>query len=167
MNEHTQNAETGTRLVDHAWDGGDDGHNCQTCIERDDALHMCWPQMHLCVMCETAAADWPDCMCKPCRAEVEAITDEVPDTVERLLSTHARMEPLCTEDRTMCRCGLSFSGGPGYHRRHVAELIYAELGVVGPRAWMFGERSPNRARFDSDGRIIPDDKASPIDGSVS
>lgn len=142
-------------LADHGWLGDEDGHNCETCKERGDALYLCWPQKHLCDYCEEVSCAWPDVFCEECRAIANAVMDTADDPVERLLSAHGRMEPLCTEDVTMCRCGASFSGGPGYHRRHLAELIHDALGTT-PTPWAFGERSPSRKRFDENGRIKPD-----------
>lgn len=142
--------------TDHPWAGEDDGHNCLTCQERDDSLHLCWPQAHLCSYCEKATTAWPDVMCEACRAEVETILDEAPDPVERVLSAHWRMEPLSTEDSTMCRCGERFDGGRGFHRRHLAEKVYEALGLDGPLPWKFGVQSGTAERFGPDGRILSD-----------
>ena len=146
----------GGLATDHPWLGDDDGHNCLTCQERDDAEHLCWPESHLCSLCEMDAPSWPDVMCASCRAETDAVTDEVHDPIEALLNSHARFEPLCTEDSTLCRCGARFDAGAGLHRRHVAELIYDALGIDGPAPWTFGEHSAMRAKFDANGRVIPD-----------
>lgn len=116
----------------------------------------------ICDLCEDRPlAPGDEAMCAPCRADTDAITDEVPDPVEHVLNKHARFEPLCTEDKTLCRCGAEFSGGAGYHRRHVAEEVYIALRdagqtVSGPLPWVFGERSPSRERFGGGGRITPD-----------
>lgn len=147
----------GGRLGDHGWAGDDDGHNCLTCQERGDEFFLCWPQGHLCSYCEKVPNAWPDVMCAPCRAKVESITDEVHDPVEQVLSAHWRMEPLSTEDSTMCRCGQRFRGGRGFHRRHLAEMIYETLGLDGPVPWAFGTDSGTADRFGEDGRILPDE----------
>lgn len=142
--------------TDHPWLGDENGHDCLTCQERDDSLHLCWPQAHLCGYCEKANPAWPDVFCAPCRAKADATMDEVHDPVEALLTSHARFEPLCSEYSTLCRCGARFDAGPGLHRRHVAELVYDALGLDGPAPWTFGEQSEMRAKFDANGRVIPD-----------
>lgn len=143
-------------LTDHPWAGKDDGHNCLTCEDKGDTLHLCWPQAHLCSYCEERPNAWPDVMCTTCRASTEAVMDTVHDPVEYVLNGHARFEPLCTEDRTLCRCGAVFEGGAGLHRRHVAERIYDALELDGPEPWTFGPKSAMRSKFDANGRVIPD-----------
>ena len=145
------------RLTDHGWIGDDEGHNCLTCQDRDDSFFLCWPQGHVCSYCEKAPNAWPDVMCGPCRAEVEATTDKVHDPVEQVLSAHWRMEPLSTEDSTICRCGWRFNGGRGFHRRHLAEMIYDALDLDGPLPWTFGAFSVTAKRFGASGRILPDE----------
>lgn len=92
----------------------------------------------ICQLCETAPAAPPDCFCAPCRQWVTDSSSEVTDPVERVLNEHWTMTPLCDADHQFCRCGWSIDGGPGYHRRHVAEHIYAALGVDGPAPWVDG-----------------------------
>lgn len=86
----------------------------------------------LCELCEKAPADEGDCFCVPCRIEVTAMTEIVNDPVLRILSNHQHVCFLSDLDSTMCRCGKRFPGGPGYHREHLASLIYDTLGLVGP-----------------------------------
>lgn len=111
-----------------------------------------------CPICEQNVLLAPDdIMCQPCRDAVSATSDQVTDPVERVLSVHARFEALCSEDHTICRCTAKFEGGPAYHRRHVAEMVYDALGIEGPSPWTFGSRSPSKARFDDNGRIKASD----------
>ena len=142
-------------LTDHSWLGDDEGHNCETCVENEDVLHLCWPQAHLCCFCDTAPLVWPDIACEPCRAEVQGRSDIVADPIERLLSTHQRAA-VSTIDYQVCACGATFRSGPGLHRRHVAELIYETLGVEGPVPWEFGPMSATPSYFDENGRVKPD-----------
>lgn len=142
-------------MTDHLWSGDDEGHNCFTCQERDDSLHLCWPQSHPCGLCEKVPCAWPDVFCAPCRADANDRSDEVTDPVEHVLNKHGRMEPLCTSDYTICRCTAAFPGGPAYHRRHLAEKVYEALGITGPTPWIIGPESESRERFDDNDRIIP------------
>lgn len=136
--------------TDHPWDGDDDGHNCSVCIERDDTLHMCWPQTHRCSLCEVESLAWPDVMCGACREQTNRITDTVTDPVEPVLSHHMPVPLLSDEDGTMCRCGQRFDGGPAVHRRHLAEMVYRALGIPGPSGWVLGPESAMRERDDVD-----------------
>ena len=133
-------------LTDHFWAGDDDGHNCFTCQEQDDSVFLCWPQGHPCAICEAVPLAWPDLMCVPCRGRVERSSDEVVDPVEQVLSQHLHLCGLSDSDGTMCVCGEHFDGGPGFHRRHVAEKVYEALGIEGPMPWLLGPDSPTRQR---------------------
>lgn len=145
-------------LTDHSWLGDEQGHNCVTCMERDDALHLCWPQAHVCFLCEEAPCAWPDTACNPCRLDIEARSDFITDPVERLLCDHMRAA-VSTIDVQVCTCLVTFRGGPALHRRHVAELVYGALGVGGPLPWEFGPDSDMTCYFDKNGRVIADDDA--------
>lgn len=142
-------------LTDHWWLGDDEGHNCETCKERDDVVHLCWPQAHICFMCEEAPCAWPDTACEPCRAGITARSDFISDPVERILREHMRAV-VSSMDVQVCGCTAVFKSGPALHRRHVAELIYDALGIEGPKPWEFGPESEMPAHFDERGRVIPD-----------
>lgn len=86
----------------------------------------------LCELCNRAPVKPDDCFCVTCRIEVTAITETVNDPVAIILSRHQHLCALSNGDSTMCMCGEEFPGGPGYHRQHVATLIYRVLGLVGP-----------------------------------
>ena len=98
----------------------------------------------ICAICEQAPVQEGDCMCAPCRASVEASSDIVTDPVELALKEHWHVCGISDLDKTLCRCGLSFTSGPGLHRRHVAQKVYEALGLEGPTPWVFGEESPMR-----------------------
>jgi hypothetical protein len=85
----------------------------------------------ICEVCTVLEAEPDDCLCVTCRVEVTAATSVIHDPVENLLSGHQR---LLVPQFTMCLCGVVFEG-PAFYRRHVAELIYAELGLPGPVPW--------------------------------
>lgn len=86
----------------------------------------------ICELCEVARAEPGDCFCIACRVEVLAMLETVNDPVEITLNRHWKMEPLSNMDSTLCRCGERFDGGPGIHRRHLAEKIYEALGLDEP-----------------------------------
>lgn len=88
-----------------------------------------------CELCENAPAEPAepgDCFCVPCRIEVTAMSEIIHSPVEIVLHRHWKMEPLSNDESTMCRCGLRFDGGPGIHRRHLAEEIHKALGLDEP-----------------------------------
>ncbi len=118
-------------------------HDCEDCgwewplageppmdAECDNCGGMLIPK--LCSLCGKVPHEPGDCFCLACRVEVLAMTEVVNDPVERLLTQHWHFCPLSDLDSTLCRCGERFDGGPGYHRTHVATLIYEALGLVGP-----------------------------------
>lgn len=146
-------------VVDHAWAGDNDGHNCSICEERDDSLNLCWPQRHLCFLCRNLPLAWPDTACVLCRERIARSLDTVTDPVELVLSSHQHICGLADSDRTMCLCGERVEGGPGFHRRHVARLIYEALGIPGPLPWVLGPDSATRDRPDValyiDGKVFP------------
>lgn len=82
---------------------------CSSCGE------MAQPHGQICRHC---GADWDDA--------------EIFDEWERANVRVWPSDPLCREDFTMCRCGLSFTGGPAYHRRHLAEPVARSPVVHGP-----------------------------------
>lgn len=98
----------------------------------------------ICAICEMAPVQEDDCMCAPCRASVAAASDIVTDPVELAINDHWHVCGISDIDRTLCRCGVSFSSGPGLHRRHVAQKVYEALGLDGPKPWVFGVESPMR-----------------------
>lgn len=89
----------------------------------------------LCDLCEKTPAEPGDCFCVQCRIEVSAMLVTVNSPVERVLSQHWKMEPLSSNESTLCRCGERFDGGPGFHRRHLAEKIHEALGLDPPLPW--------------------------------
>lgn len=86
----------------------------------------------VCELCEKAPAEPDDCFCHLCRIEVTAMSEIVHDPVLIALSHHQHVCFLSNMDRTMCRCGVRFEGGPAYHREHLAAVIYEALGLPGP-----------------------------------
>lgn len=108
----------------------------------------------VCDLCEGALVAEDDCMCAPCREQTDRQMDTINDPVERILNHH-RVMPYSTDEKHYCMCGVSFTGGLGYWRRHVAELVRDALDLpLVP--WTFGPDSLSRERFGADGRIIPD-----------
>lgn len=103
----------------------------------------------ICDLCEERPVAPDDVFCGECRAHVEASCDEVTDPVEIVLSHHQHvcfLSSPAVDDRTLCRCGEVFEGGPGFWRRHQAEKVYEALGLEGPSPWVLGPESPTRQR---------------------
>lgn len=97
-----------------------------------------FPHEHgLCDVCEIMPVpnSDEDGICAVCRVEITAACEIVDDPVERLLNAHTHVCFLSNIDRTVCRCGWLHHGGPGYHRRHVAEVILDALGLPAPVPW--------------------------------
>jgi hypothetical protein len=92
----------------------------------------------ICPVCEVDPVADDDCMCGPCRQRTEDMSSLVVDPVELVLSSHWTFDALCSEDHQFCRCGWEIDSGPGYHRRHLAEMIYKALGLDGPAPWVDG-----------------------------
>lgn len=70
-----------------------------------------------------------DCLCPSCRAWVEANTTIITDPVEIILNRHQGVK--LGDYKVMCLCGEGVFAGPGFHRRHVAGLIYKALHIDG------------------------------------
>ena len=140
MSTDPTTATTPRHRTDHYWLGDEEGHNCETCIERSDSLFLCWPQAHLCAVCEEAVCDWPDIMCQPCRTAFVRSCDEVVDPVEQVLGEHL-LVVVSDGDHQLCICGWQVEGGPALHRRHVAAAIYQALDLDGPAPWKIGPDS--------------------------
>ena len=105
----------------------------------------------VCMYCETVPPQGDDIFCAPCRATVSAGMDKVTDPVELVLSAHwASVITQDDEERTLCRCGQTFVGGPAYHRRHIAIWIYRALGLKGPSPWELGPESGTRHHPDAE-----------------
>lgn len=107
----------------------------------------------VCMYCETVPPQDEDIFCGPCRAKVAAGLDKITDPVELVLSAHWASVWHTTlsddEEKTVCRCGQTFVGGPAYHRRHVAIWIYRALGLKGPSPWELGPESSARHHPDA------------------
>lgn len=112
----------------------------------------------ICDLCEKKPVAPDDVFCVECRADTNASSDVLRDPVEKALNVHWRMEPLSDNEQSLCRCGQTFTGGPAYHRRHLAEAIYDALGQLGPEPWDFGEQSPSKERFAPGGYGIISDE---------
>ena len=91
-----------------------------------------------------------DIACVDCRRDFTAQCVTVPDPVEQVLNHHWNLAPLSDLDSTLCRCGETIKGGPGFHRRHVAEKIYESLGLPGPEPWIPVAPGP-AGKADTDG----------------
>ena len=76
-----------------------------------------------------------DVMCADCRSDFISRCVIVNDPVENILSQHQHLCGLSDLDSVMCMCAERFDG-PGYHRVHVATLIYDALGIEGPIPWI-------------------------------
>lgn len=90
-----------------------------------------------CVLCYElpAAVEDDDPFCAACRLEVDAMSYTISDPVETVLARHRHVCSLSDLDATMCCCGEKIEGGPGFHRRHVAEHVRAVLGLDPPEPW--------------------------------
>jgi hypothetical protein len=105
----------------------------------DDAAHIdALETAGICVVCEKAPVAPEDVMCAACRAVYEGRTSEITDPVEQTLSAHLAIIRHPSYTFQLCLCGWSIQGGPPYHRRHVAEHVYAALGLPGPAPWVDG-----------------------------
>lgn len=82
----------------------------------------------ICQVCEAAFVLDDDCMCAQCRQWVTDNSEYVVDPIERLIGQHRLLAFLTNLDRGECGCGYKWEGGPGYWRRHLAELIHAHYG---------------------------------------
>lgn len=102
------------------------------CEHRDAGGIVTTPSSTVCELCQALAPDKDDIFCVPCRVEITAMCETVHDPIAIVLNHHAHVCFLSDIDKTLCRCGERFDGGPGYHRMHVAEKVYKALGLPGP-----------------------------------